>query len=118
MLLGHQSRREVLRSRFRTAAAMRAQVRDQGRHQGGRPPYGYRLVDAGPHPNAAHARWDRQSPLLRDRIPTRPAPTCLPGSYAAAYADAYSTRTGCIAGPGTAAGTATPAPAEKTLTGP
>jgi site-specific DNA recombinase len=31
MLLGYQSRREVLRSRFRTAAAMRVQARDQGR---------------------------------------------------------------------------------------
>jgi site-specific DNA recombinase len=60
MLLGYQSRREVLRSRFRTAAAMRVQARDQGRHLGGRPPYGYRLVDAGPHPNQAHARWGRR----------------------------------------------------------
>jgi site-specific DNA recombinase len=60
MLLGHQSRREVLRSRFRTAAAMRAQVREQGRHLGGRAPYGYRLADAGPHPNRAHARWGRR----------------------------------------------------------
>jgi site-specific DNA recombinase len=60
LLLGHQSRREVLRSRFRTMAAMRVQARDQGRHLGGRPPYGYRLVDAGPHPNAAHARWGRR----------------------------------------------------------
>jgi hypothetical protein len=248
LMLRHQSNREILRARFRTTMAMTAQARDQGRHLGGRPPYGYRLVDAGPHPNAAHARWGRrlhrlgpdpvtaphvrwifaqrlagsstaaiaralnerrvpcpsrhdparnphrhgntwtlrtvaeilanprytgrqvwnryrtttkafratrglvrrsviyrmpsvngsspvvagirrwsasptssrykQSPPLRDRIPTRPAPTCLPGSYTAAYADAYSTRTGCIAGPGTAAGTATPAPAEKTRTGP
>lgn len=57
MMLGHQSQREVLRSRFRTAAAMRAQAREQGRHLGGRPPYGYRLVDAGPHPNQLHAAW-------------------------------------------------------------
>ena len=60
LLLGHQSRREILRSRFRTTAAMRAQARDQGRHLGGRPPYGYRLVDAGPHPSAAHAAWGRR----------------------------------------------------------
>ena len=53
MLLGHQSEREVLRARYRTTAAMRVQVREQGRHLGGRPPYGHRLVDAGPHPNAA-----------------------------------------------------------------
>jgi site-specific DNA recombinase len=60
LLLGHQSQREVLRSRFRTSAAMCAQVREQGRHLGGRPPYGYRLVDAGPHPNRVHARWGRR----------------------------------------------------------
>jgi hypothetical protein len=43
MLLGHQAEREVLRARRRTTAAMCAQVRIQGRHLGGRPPYGYRL---------------------------------------------------------------------------
>jgi site-specific DNA recombinase len=62
-LLGHQAEREVLRARRRTTAAMAAQVRTQGRHLGGRPPYGYRLVDAGPHPNPQHARWGRR--LLR-----------------------------------------------------
>jgi site-specific DNA recombinase len=60
LLLGAQSRREVLRSRHRVSAAMRAQVCEQGRYLGGRPPYGYRLVDAGPHPNRAHAQWGRR----------------------------------------------------------
>jgi len=60
MLLGHQSNREILRARFRTTMAMRAQARDQNRHLGGRPPYGYRLVDAGPHPNPVHAAWGRR----------------------------------------------------------
>jgi DNA invertase Pin-like site-specific DNA recombinase len=40
MMLGHQSEREVLRSRFRTTAAIRAQAREQGRHLGGRPRMG------------------------------------------------------------------------------
>jgi site-specific DNA recombinase len=62
-LLGQQSAREVLRTRHRTTAAMIAQVRLQGRHLGGRPPYGYRLADAGPHPNEQHAAWGRR--LLR-----------------------------------------------------
>jgi DNA invertase Pin-like site-specific DNA recombinase len=72
MLLGAQSQREVLRSRFRTTAAMQAQVRDQGRYMGGRPPYGYRLVDAGPHPNAAHARWGRRLQRLEPDPATAP----------------------------------------------
>jgi hypothetical protein len=39
---------------------MRAQTLEQGRFLGGRPPYGYRLVDAGPHPNRAQAAWGRR----------------------------------------------------------
>jgi DNA invertase Pin-like site-specific DNA recombinase len=55
MLLGHQSEREILRARMRTSNAMGMQARDQGRHLGGRPPYGYRLIDAGPHPKPTPA---------------------------------------------------------------
>ena len=44
----------------RTLAAMRLQTLKQGRFLGGRPPYGYRLVDAGPHPNRAQAAWGRR----------------------------------------------------------
>jgi hypothetical protein len=47
-------------------------VIEQGRHLGGRPPYGYRLVDAGPHPNAAHAKWGRRAQRLE------PDPTTAP----------------------------------------
>ena len=72
MLLGAQSRREVLRCRFRTSAAMRAQAREQGRYLGGRPPYGYRLVDAGPHPNAVHAGWGRRLRRLEPDPATAP----------------------------------------------
>jgi hypothetical protein len=42
---------------------MAAQTR-QGRYLGGRPPYGYRLADAGPHPNKAHAAWGRRAHRL------------------------------------------------------
>jgi hypothetical protein len=34
---------------------MAAQAQLEGRFLGGRPPYGYRLIDAGPHPNPAKA---------------------------------------------------------------
>jgi site-specific DNA recombinase len=63
-VLAAQSQREVVRSRHRTLAAMTAQTVDQGRFLGGRPPYGYRLVDAGPHPNRAHAAWGRRQQRL------------------------------------------------------
>jgi hypothetical protein len=71
-LLGVHSRREVLRSRFRAKAAMRAQVAMQGRHVGGRPPYGYRLTDVGPHPNPRHARWGRRAHRLEPDPVTAP----------------------------------------------
>src|SRR6266487_1004100 len=35
-----------------------------GRYLGGCPPYGYRLGDAGPHPNKAHAAWGRRAHRL------------------------------------------------------
>jgi hypothetical protein len=53
--LGLSSKREITRIRVRVRTAMAAQTLEQGRYLGGRPPYGYRLADAGPHPNEAHA---------------------------------------------------------------
>jgi site-specific DNA recombinase len=71
-LLGVHSKREVLRVRYRVIAAMRAQVQHQGRTMGGRPPYGYRLVDAGPHRNQAYARWGRRAQRLEPDPATAP----------------------------------------------
>src|SRR5690349_513559 len=62
--LGLQSKREITRIRLRVRAAMAAQTREQGRYLGGRPPYGYRLADAGPYPNKAHAAWGRRAHRL------------------------------------------------------
>jgi hypothetical protein len=56
-VLGLSSKREVTRTSIRVRTAMAVQVREQGRYLGGRPPHGYRLGDAGPHPNKAHAAW-------------------------------------------------------------
>jgi site-specific DNA recombinase len=50
LALGFQSKREITRTKIRVRTAMAAQAREQGRYLGGRPPYGYRLGDAGPHP--------------------------------------------------------------------
>ncbi len=45
--------RNRIRVRVRTAMATQAQI--EGRYLGGRPPYGYTLIDVGPHPNPAKA---------------------------------------------------------------
>jgi len=62
--LGLSSKREVTRTSIRVRTAMAVQVREQGRYLGGRPPYGYRPGDAGPHPNKAHAAWGRRARRL------------------------------------------------------
>src|SRR5262249_39332288 len=51
---------------------MAAQTREQGRYLGGRPPYGYRLGDAGPHPNKVHAAWGRRAHKLEPDPATAP----------------------------------------------
>jgi site-specific DNA recombinase len=71
-LLAAQSQREVLRARHRVLAAMHNQATQQGRYLGGRPPYGYQLVDAGPHPNPADARWGRRLQRLAPDPRTAP----------------------------------------------
>jgi hypothetical protein len=58
------SKREVTRTSIRVRTAMAVQAREQGRYLGGRPPYGVRLVDAGPHPNKVHAAWGRRAHRL------------------------------------------------------
>jgi hypothetical protein len=55
--LGLSSKREIARTSIRVRTAMAIQASEQGRYLGGRPPYGYQLGDAGPHPNKAHAAW-------------------------------------------------------------
>jgi DNA invertase Pin-like site-specific DNA recombinase len=63
-VLGLSLKREVTRTSIRVRTAMAVQVREQGRYLGGRPPYGYRLGDAGPHPDKAHAAWGRRAHRL------------------------------------------------------
>jgi DNA invertase Pin-like site-specific DNA recombinase len=72
LALGVQSKREITRTKIRVRTAMAAQARDQGRYLGGRPPYGYRLADAGPHPNKAHAAWGRRAHRLEPDPHTAP----------------------------------------------
>jgi len=71
-VLGLSSKREITRTSIRVRTAMAVQTREQGRYLGGRPPYGYRLGDAGPHPDKAHAAWGRRAhrldPTRRPRL--------------------------------------------------
>jgi DNA invertase Pin-like site-specific DNA recombinase len=72
LVLGWQSKREITRTRMRVRTAMAAQTREQGRYLGGRPPYRYRLADAGPHPNKAHAVCGRRAHHLEHDPHTAP----------------------------------------------
>jgi site-specific DNA recombinase len=54
-LFGGMSKGERSRIRTRVRNAMAAQAATEGRFLGGRPPYGYRLADAGIHPNPGKA---------------------------------------------------------------
>ena len=54
-VFGGMSKGERNRIKIRVRTAMTAQAKDEGRFLGGRPPYGYVLVDAGPHPNPSKA---------------------------------------------------------------
>jgi site-specific DNA recombinase len=54
-LYGGMSKGERNRIKIRVRSAMKAQTELEGRYLGGRPPYGYRLADAGPHPNPGKA---------------------------------------------------------------
>ncbi|MEU4448262.1 recombinase family protein [Actinosynnema sp. NPDC050801] len=54
-VLGGMSESERQHVQARVRAAMDAQVVNEARHQGGRAPYGYVVVDGGPHPNPRKA---------------------------------------------------------------
>src|ERR1700733_4341875 len=54
-VFGGMSKGERNRIKIRVKAAMSAQAKNEGRFLGGRPPYGYLIADAGPHPHPAKA---------------------------------------------------------------
>src|SRR5712691_2938370 len=59
-VFGGISKGERNRIKIRVRTAMAAQAQLEGRFLGGRPPYGYQLRDAGPHPNPAKAADGRR----------------------------------------------------------
>ncbi len=54
-VFGGVSKGERNRIKIRVRTAMAAQAQLEGRYLGGRPPYGYKLIDVGSHPNPAKA---------------------------------------------------------------
>src|SRR5215472_11265728 len=59
-VFGGMSKGERNRVKIRVRTAMAAQAQVEGRFLGGRPPYGYVIADAGPHPNPAKAADGRR----------------------------------------------------------
>ena len=92
LALGLSSKREITRTRIRVRTAMAAQTREQGRYLGGRPPYGYRLGDAGPHPNKAHAAWGRRAHRLEPDPATAPVVRWMFAQRLAGHSAARITR--------------------------
>ena len=90
--LGLSSKREITRTRVRVRTAMAAQTLEQGRYLGGRPPYGYRLADAGPHPNKAHAAWGRRAHRLEPDPVTAPVVSWMFAQRLAGHSAARITR--------------------------
>lgn len=71
-VFGGMSKGERNRIKIRVRSAMAAQAKVEGRFLGGRPPYGYRLADAGPHPNPAKAAEGRRLHRLEPDPATAP----------------------------------------------
>lgn len=63
-LFGGMSKAERSRIRTRTKIAMQELALTTDRHMGGRAPFGYRLADAGQHPNPAKAAAGQRSRVL------------------------------------------------------
>jgi len=92
LALGLSSKREITHTRIRVRTAMATQTLEQGRYLGGRPPYGYRLGDAGPHPNKAHAAWGRRAHRLEPDPATAPVVRWMFAQRLAGHSAARITR--------------------------
>jgi site-specific DNA recombinase len=92
LALGLSSKREITRTRIRVRTAMATQTREHGRYLGGRPPYGYRLADAGPHPNKAHAAWGLRAHRLEPDPSTAPVASWMFAQRLAGHSAARITR--------------------------
>lgn len=87
-LFGGMSKGERARIQMRVRTAMSALAQDTTRYLGGRPPYGYRLVDAGPHPNPAKASLGQRL----HRLEPEPATSSVVERIYRMYADGAGLR--------------------------
>ena len=71
-LFGGMSKGERSRIQVRTRAAMSDLAARTDRFLGGRPPYGYQLIDAGPHPNPGRASAGQRAHRLEPDPLTAP----------------------------------------------
>ena len=79
-LYGGMSKGERNRIKIRVRSAMSSQA-VEGRFLGGRPPYGYRLGDGGPHPNPAKAADGKRQHFLEPDPSTAPIVKRIFGEY-------------------------------------
>ncbi len=80
-IYGGMSKGERNRIKIRVRSAMLAQARHEGRFLGGRPPYGYSLADAGPHPNPSKAADGKRLRRLEVDPVTAPVVQRIFGEY-------------------------------------
>lgn len=85
-VFGGMSKGERSRIKIRVRSAMAAQASVEGRFLSGRPPYGYGLADAGPHPNPAKAAdgngctgWNRTRTQRRSCGESSPSTSVVEG---------------------------------------
>ena len=81
-LFGGMSKGERARIKTRTSASMRSLAATTDRFLGGRPPYGYMLVDAGPHPNPGKAAAGQRAHKLEPDPVTSPIVQAIFEMYA------------------------------------
>ena len=84
-LFGGMSKGERTRIKTRVRSAMSAQVAMQGRFLGGRPPFGYRLGDAGPHPNPTKSNDGRRLHQIEPDTETAPIVRRIFDEYLSGY---------------------------------
>ncbi|MEN8654596.1 recombinase family protein [Streptomyces sp. 21So2-11] len=80
-VFGGMSKGERNRIKIRVRTAMASQAKIEGRFLGGRPPYGYRIADAGPHPHPAKAADGKRLHALEPDPETAPVVTRIFTEY-------------------------------------